>query len=39
MLAGNVKGIFEKQWIGKKSCDEVEAVGKLTYLGNRVSTG
>ena len=31
---GNVKGILERQWGMKKSCDEVEIVREFTYLGD-----
>ena len=34
-----MKGILERQWSRKNSCDEVETVRELTYLGDRVSAG
>ena len=34
-----MKGQLERQWSRKKSCDEVETVRELTYLGDRVSVG
>ena len=34
LFARNMKGIFDRQWNGKKC--EVETVRKFTYLGDRV---
>ena len=34
-----MKGILERQWSRKGSCDEVETVREFTYLGDRVSAG
>ena len=31
--------ILERQWTRKTLCDEMEAVQKLTHLGNRVIAG
>ena len=35
LLAGNVKGILERQWNRKKSYDEVETVKEFTNMGER----
>ena len=34
-----MKGILEKRWSRKKSCDEVATVMEVTYHGDRVSAG
>ena len=34
-----MKGILERQWSRKKTCDEVETVQEFAYIGDRVSAG
>ena len=34
-----MKGILERRWSRKKSCDKVETVREFTFLGDRVSVG
>ena len=34
-----MRGILERQWSRKYSCDEVETVREFTYLGDRASAG